>query len=44
MKNKFPIPIVEDLLDELGESEMFSKINLKSRAIEDIEKTAFKPF
>lgn len=29
VKNKFPIPIVEDLLDELGGSKVFSKINLR---------------
>uniref|UniRef100_A0A3Q7JVP6 Reverse transcriptase domain-containing protein n=1 Tax=Solanum lycopersicum TaxID=4081 RepID=A0A3Q7JVP6_SOLLC len=27
VKNKFPIPIVEDLLDELGGSKIFSKID-----------------
>ena len=47
VKDKFPIPIVEDLSEELHGVQYFTKLDLKSgyfqvrMASDDIEKTAF---
>jgi hypothetical protein len=47
VKNKYPLPRIDDLLDQLKDAKFFSKIDLRSRyhqmkiRPEDIPKTTF---
>ena len=47
IKNKYPLPRIDDIFDQLKDAKIFSKINLRSRyhhiriKEEDIRKTTF---
>jgi len=47
IKNKYPLPRIDDLMDQLHGSSVFSKIDLRSGyyqilvKVDDVQKTAF---
>ena len=48
VKNRFPMPVIEEILEELAGSKFFTKLDMRSgyhqvrMAVQDENKTAFK--
>ena len=48
IKNRFPLPVIEEILDELADSKFFTKLDMTAgyhqirMAVQDEYKTAFK--